>query len=91
MGPQHDGAGNDIWQSVAPNNYVGIGVQDMPGCLISGLMIRDNVLPPINNIYDTNGVNGISAVVVEQNQAYWAPPFYPTVGFLIQDNSTPAP
>jgi hypothetical protein len=85
------GAGNDIWQSVAPNNYVGIGVQDMPGCLVSGLMIRDNVLPPINNVYDTDGVNGISAVVVEQNQAYWAPPFYPTVGFLIQDNSPPAP
>jgi hypothetical protein len=83
------GAGNDIWSSVPPNDYVGIGVQDMPGCLVSGLMIRSNVVPAIDNIYDTNGVNGVSAVVVEQNQANWAVPFFPTVGFLVQDNDPP--
>jgi hypothetical protein len=83
------GAGNDIAQSV-DTNYAGIGVQDMPGCLVSGLMIRDNVVPAINTIFSTNGVNGISAVVVEQNQAYWDPTF-PTPGFLIQDNSPPPP
>jgi hypothetical protein len=66
----------------------GIGIQDMPGCAVSGLMIRDNVVPAVNTIYNTDGVNGISANVIEQNQANWAPTFA-TPGFLIQDNSPP--
>ena len=51
-------------------------------------MIRDNVVPSVNVIYNTDGVNGISANVIEQNQAYWQPTF-PTPGFLVQDNSPP--
>jgi hypothetical protein len=72
-------------------NYIwGIGIQDFPGCLLSGLMIRGNVVPSVNVIYNTDGVNGISANVIEQNLAYWQPTF-PTPGFLVQDNSPPPP
>jgi hypothetical protein len=66
----------------------GIGIQDFPGCAVSGLMVRDNVVPAVNTIYSTDGVDGISANVIEQNQAYWARSF-PTPGFLVQDNSAP--
>jgi hypothetical protein len=83
------GAGNLITHD--QGNYIwGIGIQDFPGCLLSGLMIRDNVVPSINVIYNTDGVNGISANVIEQNQANWQPTF-PTPGFLVQDNSPPLP
>jgi hypothetical protein len=84
------GADTDIWTN--PNSNVsGIGIQDMPGCLVSGVMIRDNVVPPaVGTIYSIDGVSGISAVLVEQNQAHWDPTF-PTPGFLIQDNSPPPP
>jgi hypothetical protein len=68
----------------------GIGIQDFPGCLLSGLMIRDNVVPAINTVFSADGVNGISANVIEQNQAHWDPTF-PIPGFLIQDNSPPPP
>jgi hypothetical protein len=68
----------------------GIGIQDFPGCLLSGLMVRDNVVPAINAIYNTDGVNGISANVIEQNQANWERTF-PTPGFLVQDNTPPPP
>ena len=81
------GAGDLIYSDAYPA-FVGIGMQDMPGCLLSGLMIRDNVVPSINVIYSTDGVNGISANVIEQNQANWAPSFA-TPGFLVQDNSPP--
>jgi hypothetical protein len=71
-------------------NYLwGIGIQDMPGCTVSGLMIRNNAVPSINVIYSTDGVNGVSANVVEQNYANWSPAF-PTPGFLIQDNYPPS-
>ncbi len=81
------GAGNLI--AYDHGNYIwGIGIQDFPGCLLSGLMIRDNVVPSGDAIYNTDGVNGISANVIEQNQAYWQPTF-PTPGFLVQDNSPP--
>jgi hypothetical protein len=81
------GAGNLIAHD--EGNYIwGIGIQDFPGCLLSGLMIRDNVVPSVNVIYNTDGVNGISANVIEQNLAYWQPTF-PTPGFLVQDNSPP--
>lgn len=81
------GAGNLIAHD--QGNYIwGIGIQDFPGCLLSGLMIRDNVVPSVNVIYNTDGVNGISANVIEQNLANWQPTF-PTSGFLVQDNSPP--
>lgn len=81
------GDGTDIWYN-PHSNYAGIGIQDMPGCLVSGLMIRDNVVPSRNTIFSTNGVNGITAVVIEQNEAYMDFMF-PVPGFLIQDNSPP--
>jgi hypothetical protein len=72
-------------------NYIwGIGISDFPGCLLSGLMVRDNVVPSGNAIYNSDGVNGISANVIEQNVAYWQPTF-PTPGFLVQYNSPPPP
>jgi hypothetical protein len=85
------GAGNLIYPDQLQYGYLdGIGMQDMPGCLLSGLMIRGNVVPSVNVIYSTDGVNGISANVIEQNQANWEPAF-PTPGFLVQDNSPPPP
>ncbi len=83
------GAGNFIFPS-AYTNVAGIGISDFPGCLLSGLMIRDNVVPSVNTIFSTDGLNGISANVIEQNQAYWVPTFA-IPGFLIQDNSPPPP
>jgi hypothetical protein len=67
---------------------VGIGIQDFPSCGVSGLMVRNNTVPSINRIYDADGVNGISANVVEQNIADWQPTFS-TPGFLTQDNTPP--
>jgi hypothetical protein len=83
------GAGNFIFPS-AYTNVAGIGISDFPGCLLSGLMIRDNVVPSVNTIFSTDGLNGISANVIEQNQAYWVPTFA-IPGFLIQDNTPPPP
>jgi hypothetical protein len=68
----------------------GIGIQDFPGCLLSGLMVRDNRVPSMQVIYNTDGVNGITANVIEQNEANWEPTF-PTPGFLVQDNTPPPP
>jgi hypothetical protein len=43
------GSGNLIDQD--RGKYVfGIGIWDFPGCLLSGLMVRDNVVPSINFI-----------------------------------------
>jgi hypothetical protein len=84
------GADTLIYPDQLPDGTVGIGMQDMPGCLLSGLMVRDNVVPSMNVIFSTDGVNGISANVIEHNQANWEPAF-PTVGFLVQDNSPPPP
>jgi hypothetical protein len=82
------GDGNLIVPSVNAN-IAGIGIQDTPGCLLSGLMVRGNAVTAENTIFNTDGVNGISANVIEQNQAYWQPTFN-TPGFLIEDNSPPA-
>jgi hypothetical protein len=54
---------------------VGIGIQEFPSCGVSGLMVRNNTVPSINRIYNADGVNGISANVVEQNIADWQPTF----------------
>jgi hypothetical protein len=83
--------GNGNFISRDAGQYLwGIGIQDFPGCSLSGLMVRGNIVPAVNTIYNTDGVNGISASVVEQNQAFWAPTFS-TPGLLIQDNSPPLP
>jgi hypothetical protein len=64
------GAGTLFYPDQPQYRYFdGIGIQDMPGCLLSGLMIRSNVVPSVNVIYSTDGVNGISANVIELNQA----------------------
>jgi hypothetical protein len=81
------GAGNYIWHSVN-TNVAGIGIQDMPGCLESGLVIRDNVVSALEAIYNTDGLNGVNANLIEQNLAYWTPTFA-TSQFLVQDNSPP--
>ena len=83
------GAGNFIVRS-AYTNLAGIGILDMPGCLLSGLIFRSNAVTSTNSIFSTNGLNGISANVIEQNRAYWTPTFA-IPGFLIQDNSPPLP
>jgi hypothetical protein len=72
-------AGHYIW---------GIGIQDLPGCLLSGLVVRGNIVPSIDALYNTGGVNGISTTLIEQNYANWEPAFY-TPGFLVQDNFPP--
>jgi hypothetical protein len=72
------------------DDIFGIGIQDFPGCGASGIMVRNNTVPSIQRIYNTDGANGISANLVEHNIAYWQPTF-PTPGFLIQDNTPPPP
>jgi hypothetical protein len=79
------GTGSFIVSSIN-DNVAGIGILDMPGCLLSGLVIRDNLVPPIETIFSTNGLNEISANLIEQNQANWLPTF-PIPGFLVQDNT----
>ncbi len=79
------GTGNLITSSVN-TNVGGIGIADLPGCLLSGLVIRDNTVPPINTMYSTDGMNQVNATLIEQNQGNWLPTF-PIAGFLIQDNT----
>jgi hypothetical protein len=81
------GDGNFIWHSVK-TNVAGIGMQVFPGCLESGLLVRNNVVASIDTIYNTDGLNGVNANLIEQNQANWDPTF-PDSQFLIQDNSPP--
>jgi hypothetical protein len=79
-----EGVGNLITSSVN-TNLAGIVIQDMPGCLVSGLLIRDNVVPAKQTISSVDGLNGISAVLIEHNRGNWLPTF-PIPGFLIQGN-----
>jgi len=81
------GAGNLITPSV-DNNLGGVGIFDGYGCIVSGLLIRDNVVPHMQTIFSTNGANGISATLIEQNQANWYPAGVSTPGFLAQDNTS---
>jgi hypothetical protein len=83
-----EGAGNLMTPSVN-TNLAGIVIQDMPGCLVSGLLIRDNVVPAKQTISSVDGLNGISAVLIEHNRANWLPTF-PIPGFLIQSNEQQA-
>jgi hypothetical protein len=78
------GTGNFIVPSIN-DNVAGIGILDMPGCLLSGLVIRNNLVPSLETIFSTNGLNGISANLIEQNQANWLPT-WPIAGFLVQGN-----
>ena len=76
------GDGTDIWNN--PNtNVSGIVIFDKTGCLLSGMMVRGNLVPSTGTISSSNGVNGVTAVVVEQSFAL------PVPGFLLQDDTPP--
>jgi Pectate lyase superfamily protein len=66
----------------------GIAVQDFPGILVSGLLIRGNIVPAEVSIYSTNGQNLVNATLIEQNRATWTP-YFPLPTELIQNNFTP--
>ena len=83
------GYGPSIDMDVLRNSTPWLVIQDMPGCLLSGVLIRDNVVPAPGNIQDTDGDAGVSAVLIEQNQATWDQTWFYTPGFLVQDNLPP--
>jgi hypothetical protein len=72
----------------APNeNVAGVGIFDGYGCMVSGMMMRGNVVPAIQTLYNTNGSNGINANVIEDNIGNWKGPSIS--GFLVQNNIAP--
>jgi parallel beta-helix repeat protein len=79
------GTGNLITPSVN-TNLAGIGIADFPGCLLSGLLVRDNVVPALETINYTDGLSQVSAALIEQNEGNWFSAFdWP--GYLVQDNT----
>lgn len=92
FGPYGSAAGygpvmnTDVLRNSGVPNLV---IFDNPGCLLSGLLIRDNVVPTPGYISNTNGVNGMTANLVEQNQANWLPTWWTIPGLLIQDDTPP--
>ena len=82
------GSGNFIVPSPS-ENAGGIGILDNWGVMISGAIIRHNELPTLQTIYDTNGWNGINAIVIERNTANWVGPGFSVPGFLVQNNVSP--
>jgi hypothetical protein len=85
------GSGEWIMQKTT-NSGAGLGIGDQPGCVVSGLLFRKNVIPSDQAIYVTNGVNGISANLVEDNQAViFNLSQYLDYGFLVQGNVPPQP
>jgi len=66
------------------SNVAGIGEIEGYGTIMSGLVIRDNYVPDLQSIYTSEGENGLSAILVEQNQANIVLPNEPY--FLVQDN-----
>lgn len=59
----------DLIQESADTNIAGIGISDMPGVLLSGLLVRGNVVTPENTIYVTDGWNQLTGALVEGNDA----------------------
>ncbi|HEY0796675.1 MAG TPA: right-handed parallel beta-helix repeat-containing protein [Acidisarcina sp.] len=84
------GRGDRIFPSPGDNNG-GIGIYDQYGTIVSGAVVRGNVLPSIQTIYSSNGEYGVNAVLIEQNIADWIDPQGPIPGFLVQDNILPPP
>lgn len=85
-------AGNDtlMYHQKAIDNYrSGIGVYNGAGTIVSGVMIRNNQITKEQSIYSTNGCGGVSAVVIEQNEARWVDAGCNVPGFLAQENSDP--
>jgi Pectate lyase superfamily protein len=75
----------DLIRPSIHSNKSGLGVFDQPGCLVSGVLIRDNIVPSSQAMYSTNGMMGVSAVLIEQNLANWIDDGK-IPGFLVQDN-----
>ena len=82
------GSGDLLTDSLNENRG-GIGIVDNYGIMISGLMVRDNVLPAIQTIYASNGWQGINADMIEKNNAEWIGFGFPVAGFLVQNNVSP--
>jgi len=70
-------------------NRSGIGVFNSAGTIVSGVMIRGNDITKEQSIFSTNGCGGISATIIEQNEATWASAGCNVPGFLVQDNLPP--
>ena len=83
--------GPTIDMDVLRNSTPFFWIQDMPGCLVSGILIRGNKVSAPGVIRDTDGNAGVSAVLIEQNWATWYESWFYTPGFLAQDNMPPPP
>ena len=76
--------------TASPNdNVAGVGFMQAYGGVLSGIMVRENEVAPIQSIYSTNGIKGVSAVLIEQNQGDWVGPNPSIPGYLAEDNSIP--
>jgi hypothetical protein len=81
------GSGDRFYSS--PNeNRAGIGLFNGYGTVMAGIMVRTNSVPSEETIYSTNGWNGVSGAVIEDNSAVWVPDTAPPA-FLVQNNSVP--
>lgn len=82
------GQGTLIQPSV-DTNVAGIGILDMPGVLLSGLLVRGNQVTAENTIYITNGWNQLSGALVEGNHAnLFLAPYGPLQGISILNNTS---
>jgi hypothetical protein len=81
------GQGNMIVASTN-TNIAGIGIADFPGCLMSGLSIRDNVVSADNTIYQTDGWNLIDGLLIQNNRANLAMSGFALPGLLTENNTT---
>jgi hypothetical protein len=79
------GRGDLISQSSRKPNGGGIGFSAIPGDLISGMLIRGNVITKLQNIYNANGDSGCIAQMIEQNNAKVSTSSYPCL--TVQDNT----
>lgn len=63
-------AGRGDWIQYKDGNYDGgIGIGDLPGILVSGVLIRGNDVTKRCQIFITNGWNQLTGILVEQNRA----------------------
>jgi hypothetical protein len=80
-------AGTGRWiKNSTSVNPEGLGIGDMPGCFVSGLLMRENRVPFNQTIYATQYSNGIVENMIEQNHANVLH-MIETPGFIVQDNS----
>ncbi|MDR3764207.1 MAG: right-handed parallel beta-helix repeat-containing protein [Acidobacteriota bacterium] len=63
-----EGDGTKIVNSTQ-TNAGGIGLFDMTGCVVSGVLIRDNTVTPLQTIFSTNGWEGLNGIVIDGNNA----------------------